>query len=300
MYPTTYRWARFIWGSDFTRYQGFRDDPLFRFFSRCVLGENKVTTVFLCREFFFYITQRFVGRRDSQRVRFSNPSDFRIVTTRFVYKKKTLLYSRWKKKTFGIFKAPSCARSGHPSKKKSVPDSVSCGDETPTAMYNPTRLRKSFGTIYSSRIKKSGRIFSVDVSRPPRWKKRFHISLFAKIFFSHHRRLAVQRDCQIVRFFPTSLGNKYILCSSWYISKAETSRVTFRRKDNQSCLKVSSIFTVVKARRSKKTVESFDFSPPLAFGSSFYWTVGSSIRFGSIGYKKPLLYPVEKENFRNF
>ena len=36
---------------------------------------------------------------------------------------------------------------------------VEYGDETPTAMYNPTRLRKSFGTIYSSRIKKSGRIF---------------------------------------------------------------------------------------------------------------------------------------------
>ena len=34
---------------------------------------------------------------------------------------------------------------------------VEYGDETPTAMYNPTRLRKSFGTIYSSRIKKSGR-----------------------------------------------------------------------------------------------------------------------------------------------
>ena len=43
--------------------------------------------------------------------------------------------------------------------KKSVADSVSCGDETPTAMDDRTRLRKSFGTIHSSRIKKSGRIF---------------------------------------------------------------------------------------------------------------------------------------------
>ena len=130
-------------------------------------------------------------------------------------------------------------------KKKSVADSVSCGDETPTAMHDRTRLRKLFGTIQSRDL------FPVDVSRPPRWKKvTTFFSRREKIFFSHHRRLAGRRDAAIFRFFPALLC--IIHCTTWYINlKAETSRVTFRRKDNQSRLKVSSIFTVVKAHRSK-------------------------------------------------
>ena len=63
-------------------------------------------------------------------------------------------------------------------KKTSVLDSVSCGDETPTAMHDRTRLRKLFGTIQSRDL------FPVDVSRPPRWKKvTTFFSRREKIFF---------------------------------------------------------------------------------------------------------------------
>ncbi len=99
-------------------------------------------------------------------------------------------------KTFGFFLDFSTWEAVTPQ-KTSVLDSVSCGDETPTAMHDRTRLRKLFGTIQSRDL------FPVDVSRPPRWKKSYHVFLPSwKFFFSHHRSLAVQKDGRIVRFFP--------------------------------------------------------------------------------------------------
>ena len=115
----------------------------------------------------------FTMHRHPRQKKFGYKQDFRIFFSIFLHEKRS------------------------PLKKTSVLDSVSCGDETPTAMHGRTRLRKLFETIQSRDL------FPVDVSRPPRWKKvTTFFSRREKIFFSHHRSLAVQKDGRIVRFFP--------------------------------------------------------------------------------------------------